>query len=599
MNGLFAEIYRIIRPFGRRRLVFVMGVTVTQAIMQLFAVFSLLPFLSAAADMAGFRQSRLGSAMIGILGDGDDRHVIIAMGLFSLAVLVLGNAITLWSEYVRTKYANGVGNWLRGRVLELLCDRRYEYFQSVNSNVLVKAIIDDVTTFVLAILSPALDILARSLITALLGLAVVIFEPVIALCAVVVLGTYFLAIRPIRRGASRLSDGILENTKALYFRVGQLLTGIKPILATDRQRYFIERCKDASRGLAQHSSLIPVYTALPRAGLEVVVFGGLILWVLANLAAGGDIVALMPRIGLIAIVAYRLMPSLQLVSSQTMAIAANRQAMNEISRFMAEQATYSVRGDIGGVPDTRQPALEWSEALRFENVSFRYAGADNDALRGISFAVRKGEHVAFVGQTGSGKSTLIDLILGLLQPSEGQITVDGQVLTPDRAPAWRRAVGYVPQDVFLHDASVAQNIAFGQSAEDLDQALVRRVAAIAHAVDFIEERDPIGYDAQVGERGVRLSGGQRQRLALARALYETPNVLVLDEATSALDPATEKQVVATLAATHEKLTVITVTHRLSTIRDYDRIYYLRHGAILAAGTYAELEADPDFAQFAR
>lgn len=599
MNGLFAAVYRIIRPYGRRRLLMVLAITLLQAVMQLVAVFSLLPFLSAAAEMANFRASRVGSLMIAAIGDGSDRHVITAMGLLSLAVLILGNGVTLWAEYVRAKYAHGVGNWLRGRILELLCDRRYEFFQSINSNVLVKSIIDDVTTFVLAILSPSLDILARSLIIVLLGLSVVVLEPLIAVCAVLVLGGYFLLIRPIRRGASRISDGILATTKALYFRVGQMLTGIKPILATDRQRYFIDRCADASRELAQHNSQIPIYTSVPRAGLEIVVFGGLILWVLANLAAGGDIVALMPRIGLIAIIAYRLMPSLQLVSSQSMAIASNRQALDEIVRTMNEQAAWSVRGDTAGVPADRAGALEWHDAVRFDNVSFRYAGVDNDALRSISFAIRKGEYVAFVGQTGSGKSTLIDLILGLLQPTGGQITVDDQPLTALSSPAWRRTVGYVPQDVFLHDASVAENIAFGQSLDALDQDQVRRVAAMAHAVDFIEQHDPIGYQAQVGERGVRLSGGQRQRLALARALYETPNVLVLDEATSALDPGTEKQVVTTLAATHEKLTVITVTHRLSTIHNCDRIYFLHHGAIVASGTYAELQANPAFAHFAR
>ncbi|MEO5705649.1 MAG: ABC transporter ATP-binding protein, partial [Alteraurantiacibacter sp.] len=570
-----------------------------QAIMQLAAVFSLLPFLGAAADMETFRQSRAGGLLLTIIGDGSDRYVIMATGLISLAVLVIGNGVSLAAEYVRANYAQSLGNWLRGRLLELICDRRYEYFQSINSSLLVKNIIDDVTTFVQGTVSPSLDILARGCLTLLLGTALVIVEPVIALSSVLVLGLYFLAIRPIRRGASRISNGILTNTKALYFRVSQMLVGIKPILATDNQLHFIDHCVEASRGLAHHCARIPVYTAIPRIGLEVVVFGGLIVWLLANLAAGEDIVALMPRIGLIAIVAYRLMPSLQLISSQTMIIASTRQAMDEITRIFDEQERFSTRGDSTGVRQARVPADDWHESLQFDNVSFGYAGAESLALKNVCFAISKGEHVAFVGHTGSGKSTMIDLILGLLQPTSGAILIDGKPLDPHTAPGWRRMVGYVPQDVFLHDASIAENIAFGRSPAELAMEQVRRVAGIAHAVDFIEQHDAIGYDAQVGERGVRLSGGQRQRLALARALYETPNVLVLDEATSALDPQTEKSVVATLAATHEKLTVITVTHRLSTIREYDRIYFLDHGVIVASGSYAELQQHPQFKKFSR
>ena len=599
MKKFLSELLELVRPFGLRRLAVVVIFILIQATMQILAVFSLVPFLTAAANLNEFRSSKLGGFFVYMIGGGSDQHIIIITGIISLAVILLSNASTLAAEYVRGRYAYELGHWLRMRLLRRLLDRRYEFFLAINSTVLLKNMIDDISSFVVSVLSPVIDIVARGLLVVLLGLSILILEPKIFLISIVIIGIYsVLVIRPIRRRASRTSDASMVHIRALYMEIYQLLSGIKPILATGRHRFFIDRCREVSAAFSREMPRIPIYSTIPRSGLEVLIFGGLILWVLLTLISGGDLVSIMPRIGLIAIIAYRLMPSLQVLLGQTMAVTSARQAMDEVLKLLREQASQSAHGEYVDEPRAVPVPLEWRHSLRFDQVSFCYAGADQPALSDINFTIAKGERVAFVGPTGSGKSTLIDLLLGLLFPSEGRIVVDGQELTPLTALRWQRTVGYVPQELFLCDATIGENIAFGENADELDLGRVKQSAELAHASEFIDHKE-VGLNSQVGERGVRLSGGQRQRLALARALYSSPNVLILDEATSALDPRTEQNVIANLAAEHEKLTVVSVTHRLGTIRDYNRIYFVREGRIVASGTYDELQQLPLFAEFSR
>nr|WP_246447733.1 ATP-binding cassette domain-containing protein [Novosphingobium flavum] len=260
--------------------------------------------------------------------------------------------------------------------------------------------------------------------------------------------------------------------------------------------------------------------------------------------------------------------------------------------LIAEQPAFSA--DPARPADVLVPGhadrLGWSRHIRFENVVFRYDGADEPAIRHLDLTIAKGQRVAFVGSTGSGKSTLIDLLIGLLTPTSGRILIDDVPLTYDNMHLWRQAMGYVPQELFLLDSSIAENVAFGCEADEVDRARVLRAAEIAQARDFVETGQAEGFDTVVGERGVRLSGGQRQRLALARALYFEPNVLILDEATSALDPVTERKVTEALRRDSADMTVITVAHRIGTVRDYDVIHYMEHGRILFSGDYDSLIA---------
>ena len=588
MNGMARELFAIVRPSGRRQIAAVIALMGFQAIIQTVAVFSLIPLLSAAADMERFRASRLGHLFVEAVGGGSNQRVLLWAGAISLTILISGNAVALVAEYVRARFAFRVVHRLRVQLIGDLLDRRYEYFTRINASLLLKNLVEDTSLVASQLISPALDVIARLLLVLLLVAMVLAVEPLIVLGGgLVMVLYYFVVMRPVRRRAEATSETMKEAVRQLYFEIYQILGGVKPIIATGRKANFVDRVDRISWVGTQEVPYIPMYSAVPRSGLEVLVFGGMIAWLLIALVSGTDLVTLLPRIGLVAVVAYRLMPSLQLLVAQFGAMGAARQSLEEISGLLREQASLSAAVPGERIARLAEP-LAWSGEIGFENVGFTYAGASEPAIAGVSFTIPKGSKVAFVGPTGSGKSTLIDLLLGLLEPTTGRILVDGVPLDHAALPGWRRAVGYVPQELFLLDGSIAENIAFGFDSDTLDRGRVEAVAEVAQAREFIEDGRSLGFDALVGERGVRLSGGQRQRLALARALYGQPNILVLDEATSALDPATERKVVQALADGHDQLTVVTVTHRLGTVRDYDCIHYVEQGRIVASGDFTSL-----------
>jgi ATP-binding cassette, subfamily B, bacterial PglK len=238
--------------------------------------------------------------------------------------------------------------------------------------------------------------------------------------------------------------------------------------------------------------------------------------------------------------------------------------------------------------------LPFRESVRFNSVRFRYTSDDPWVLDGFNLTIQKGARIGFVGSTGSGKTTALDLLMGLLTPTEGELLVDGELVTGNRVRVWQQSIAHVPQNIFLADATLSENIAFGVTHEATDPDRVRRAARQAQIADFIESR-PEGYNATVGERGVRLSGGQRQRIGIARALYKQARVLVFDEATSALDTATEQSVMDAIEGLNRDLTIVLIAHRLSTVRRCDTIVQLEHGRVAAQGTYEQLlERSPSF-----
>jgi len=596
MKDLFKGIYEIARPFGRRRMAYASAILVGQAIMQLISVLSILPFLNAAADMNLFRASRLGAAFFGLFGQMSNHQALWVIGCLSIFLLLSANLLTVFATWYTGHYAHYVGHSTRIALLRAILSRKYEYFLNLNSSALIKNLVDDTNTFSQYILVPALDIIARAIVILLLAATLALMEPMLCFWSLAIVGVYyFLVVRPSRARGLRLSVETNASIRDIHFQVNQTMTGIKPIAANNAQAYFEDRVAAPSARLARAFPAAVLMPAIPRAGLEILVFGGMIAWLLILLANGQDLAAVMPRVGLIALIAYRLMPSLQAMFTQTVLLSTLGASMEEVLRLLRAQEINAHTIAKTGAPAPQ--ALTWSREIRFENVAFAYAGSARIALNGVNFTIPKGQNVAFVGSTGSGKSTLIDLLLGLLEPTGGRILVDGQPLSSDRLREWHAAIGYVPQEVFLLDASIAENIAFGQNRETLDLALVQEAAKVVSASKFIENGG--GFWSEVGERGVRLSGGQRQRLALARAVYRQPSLLVLDEATSALDPKTESGVIAAIAAMNTELTVVNVAHRLNTIKNCDVIHFLRDGAIEASGTFDALSRDvPAFRTFA-
>jgi ATP-binding cassette subfamily C protein len=294
--------------------------------------------------------------------------------------------------------------------------------------------------------------------------------------------------------------------------------------------------------------------------------------VLLLAARGRDFSDILPNLGVMALAGYRLLPSLQLLYGQLTSISSVRHVVDEVyGEFVAAETDKSIQPE--SISDVLAPArpLRWGDAITLREIGFRYPGAPLPTLYGLSLTIPKDTSLGIIGPTGSGKSTLVDLLLGLYQPTAGEIVVDDQPLVPAMVPSWQASIGYVPQDIFLIDDTIARNIAFGLPDNEIDPARLREACATAQLLDFVEGELPDGFDTNVGERGVRLSGGQRQRIGLARALYHRPSLLILDEATSALDMATEAKLLDALRSLTGKLTMVVAAHRLSAVANCDQL----------------------------
>lgn len=569
---LIVDCYRLARPYGRLRLAAVMGFILINGIMQVIGVTSIFPFFALAAEPERIRRSQFGSLLLSHLPDMNHSTLLLTAGLIAVTLLLLSNVTALAGEIIRTRYGHGLGHFLRMRMLKSHATRPYSYFLQHNSGALLQKLLSDVGQFIGSVFLPLLEVISRLITLTLLLLTIFLVHPGIALGAGAVLGGFYLLVFLQLRHKARALGASLQHANARAFITAQqFFAGIKSILVHDKTGYFIEDYAHHSARQARLISWLPLFSNLPRYLIEPIAFGGLVAVVLYYLLQGRPFDDILPNLTVIALAGYRMLPSFQMLYGQITQIQAMRYVIAEIQSEITLIESESPRNQ----PVPASAPLTFQKSIELRNISFRYPVANSPVLKNFSLTIPINTAIGIAGPSGSGKSTLVDILLGLHTPQAGEILVDDRPLTADLLPSWRRIIGYVPQDIYLLDASVAENIAFGIPQEKIDMAALREAAEAAQIASFVENDLPEKWHTLVGERGVRLSGGQRQRLGLARALYHKPQVLILDEATSALDTATESEVMKAIHRLHGRITLIAIAHRLTTLKECDRIIELK------------------------
>ncbi len=396
-------------------------------------------------------------------------------------------------------------------------------------------------------------------------------------------GGYLLISVLLKSKLKRSGEKSLQANEARYKFANEALSGIKTTRVLGIEPYFLRKYGAQSYLFSQYYIFSRMASELPRYLLEALAFGGIVLFIVVQLALGQQMDALIPLVSLYAFAAYKMMPALYRLYNSVAQIHFFQAVLDKIY-FDIVQEDDNEREDIF----TKSPApLSFVKDIQLRNVSFRYPGTSSDVFKGINVTIPRNAVIGFAGITGSGKTTLMDVLLGLLTPQEGELLVDGECVGKHNVRAWRKQIGYVPQEIYLSDDSIYSNIAFGVEEKDIDFEQVVRAAKLA-AIDAFVQELPEAYNTVIGERGIRLSGGQRQRLGLARALYRDPGVLVLDEATSSLDGGTEDAVLSAIRNVLRTRTVLMIAHRLNTLKDCDVIYLMQNGKITDQGTYSEL-----------
>jgi len=582
---LIRRVLFLARPYGRAKLGLIFSLSLAQALFQVIGITSIFPFLAIAADPDRIRRSDFGTRFLSLFPPMENRQLLLVAGIIAIVGLFASNAVNLLAEYARTRYTQNFGHWLRVRLLRRMASQPYTYFLQRNSGDLLKKIIGDVANYTNGVLLPLLDTVARVLTAALLLATLFLVQPVIAVSAAIMLGGFYVIIfRLLARKRREVDENLRISLGGFFREAQQMLGGIKPVKVHHAEEHFLSRFSRHSAVVARMNARVPVFANSVRYLVEPLAFGGLVVAVLLLAARGRDFSDILPNLGVMALAGYRLLPSLQLLYSQLTQISSVRHALDEVyDEFVTAESDGSVLPGTGR--DCLMPVMpfHWNDGISLREVSFRYPGASRPALDGLSLTVPKNSSVGVIGPTGSGKSTLVDLLLGLYRPTAGEILIDDRPLTPELVPSWQASIGYVPQDIFLIDDTIARNVAFGLLDNEIDPTRLREACAMAQILDFIETDLPLGFDTYVGERGVRLSGGQRQRIGLARALYHRPSLLILDEATSALDMATEAKLLDALRSLAGKLTMVVAAHRLSAVANCDQLVDLRS----AAGVVAE------------
>jgi ABC-type multidrug transport system fused ATPase/permease subunit len=376
----------------------------------------------------------------------------------------------------------------------------------------------------------------------------------------------------------------LQNIKANddRFRIlSEAFNSIKEIKVNGVENVYCRYFDKPSKIYALSQSSTQLISNLPRYFLEAVVFGGMIIFLIILIKNKNDFMDIVPIVAIYIFAAYRLIPSLQQIYYSLTQISYAKPAINLLIKDLSRLKYIRQKSnDI--------PRMKFLKLLKFNKVYFAYSNSKKITLKNINISIKAFSKVGIIGQTGSGKSTIADLILGLISPLEGNIKIDANILTNKNIKSWQKNIGYVPQQVNLVDDTIAANIAFGVDKVDIDYRIIERCLKIANLYKFVIKELPNSYNTIVGERGIRLSGGQRQRIGIARALYHNPQVIILDEATNSLDSLTEEKVMSSIKNLGRNITIIIIAHRLSTLKDCDKLFLIDQGEVKAEGTYNEL-----------
>ena len=578
------KILFILNPH-ERKLGFLLLVTMfVMALLDTIGVASIMPFIAVLSnpqiiETNGilnfiFRNSK-------IFGVNNDQQFLFLLGFLVFFLLIISLVFKAFTTYAQARFSEMRGYAISSRLIRGYLFKPYTWFLQKNSSEISKNILEDVGIFVGVGLGELMQLVSKGLISILILILLIIVDPKLALIVGVILcGIYWIIFYFLRNRLNLLGKEYYRNNELRFRYVSEAFNATRVIKLHHLEKNYTERFSKAAEIFAKTATSSEIIRSLPRFFLEALIFGGVMIIILYLMVKTGSFGDSLPILSLYVFAGYRLMPALQQVYASLTRISFANSSTEKI---------YNEFKKIELIEESKDKNIfSINKSINLKNIHYQYPNSEKKVIEDISLSIPAKSKVGFIGTTGSGKTTIVDIILGLLEPIKGTLEVDDKILTSKNLRSWQRNIGYVPQDIYLADDTIASNIAFGLDPKDIDQKALENASKIANIHEFIVEELPNKYKTIIGERGVRLSGGQCQRIAIARALYQNPKVLILDEATSALDNDTEKAVMDAINNLHKEITIIIIAHRLNTIKDCDIIFKIDKGKIVDQGVFSDL-----------
>jgi len=594
MNKILCMMLGFLSSDEKRRLYVLLVITFFVALFDVAGVASIAPFFTLVSQPEIIETNNILSKIFYFLGfedvdsTEDVQNFLIIVGLSVFIFMITSLSMKAWSIYMLERFAQSCNFSISKNFVENYLRQDYSWFLSKNSASIGKNILSEVNAVVSGILLPGLMFFANISSVIIIVLGLFIFDPLLATNVFVpLIGIYLVFTMLAKKYLTNIGeDRVLANEER--FRIVQSgFSSIKELKVSNLEHTLLEDYENPALRFAKHTATQHIIGKLPRYFIEMLAFGGVLALVIFLIISSGDFNSILPILVLYAAAGYRMMPSLQQVYAQLTTVRFSKPALDILYKELKEM---DLKEESKLTKQIKE--ISYTKSLSLENINYKYPSSDKDIISNFSIQIPYGSKIGFVGPTGSGKTTVIDIILGLLEPTNGNIFVDDKIIDRSSHASLRSMIGYVPQTIFLRDGTVSENIAFGIDKKDVDIKLVKKAAELAQISMHIESL-PHSYETQVGERGIKFSGGQRQRIGIARALYLNPKILILDEATSALDVITEEKVVHEIMNTLESITTITIAHRLSTIKDCDEIFVLDEGKLIGRGNYNQLIENND------
>lgn len=564
MLNALVKIWHLFTPGERRKAVWMLALVILMAVVETVSVLSIMPFLSVLGRPAIIQETPILLHIFERVKSPDPRSFIFLLGCASIAMVVASSLFKAITQHSLNRFIHLQRHSFSVRLLSRYLQQPYEFFLTRNPSILAKNVLSEVDQLVFELIQPLSQLIAQGTVLLAMILLILSYDPLTAVCIMATLALlYGTMYGLVRKRLSRIGIERQAADGQRYQTCSEALGGIKDVKVTQSADAYLGRFNAASRLFSRHCATNETLTQWPQYIVESAGFTGLITIALVLLLRTNDIAHVLPALGLYSFAAYRMLPSAQIMYRGVAKLRFASSTLDSIFRDLV-MPTEPV--------NTSTTALPLHNEIRLNNIRYAYPSTpDKWVFDGFNLIVPANSSVGIVGRSGAGKSTLMDILLGLLHPQSGTMSVDSVPITASNATDWQRSIGYVPQHIYLADASVAENIAFGIPRHMIDMSAVERAARAAQIHDFVVNELPKSYDTPVGDRGIRLSGGQRQRVGIARALYCDPAVLLMDEATSALDAQTERAVNEAIRNLSGKKTIIVIAHKQESLQYCQKI----------------------------